>query len=287
MIRNRRGVALLMLTLLLLLSGCSSYQLAYNNIDRLLFNWVDDYVDLSSAQRAELQPLVQQWHAEHRRTQLPVYKSLLVSMRAGLQTPPVDAALFAQWWVAGEGHWSELRSSWVPLVIALLEQLELSQQKQLLDALRKEVKTQREDYLERSSSERVEYRYELYRERMKRWIGRLDRAQSSDLNQLVVALPDSELQWLAYRSQWIDELEQALLIRSDKALFHKHIQTLLRSPNSFRTEALQQLLASSRQQRGDYMLTLINGLTAQQRDHLLNELDDVIDAAEQLRRLPN
>ncbi|MFT5722034.1 MAG: hypothetical protein ACI9W6_002352 [Motiliproteus sp.] len=279
---RRRGWALI-LSLALLLSGCSSYQLAYNNADWLLFRWVGDYVELTSAQRAELQPLVEQWHAQHRRTQLPGYAGFLVAMRHELRAPPLEAARFAQWQTQIEAHWLALRSSLVPLAIALLEQLERSQQQQLLAALRTEIEAQRQDALERSAFEQAEHRANLYRQRMKRWIGRLDSAQRSDLQQLVQALPDSELQWLRYRSLWVDELERLLRIRPDKTRFHTGIRTLILSPGSIHGGALQQLV-SSRQQRSDYLLTLINGLSASQRDQLLSEMDDLIDAVEQLQR---
>lgn len=277
---SRWGLALSLW--LMLLSGCSSYRVAYNNLDWLLFGWVEDYVELTSAQHAALEPLVRQWHAQHRQTQLPQYQALLFAIRVGVQSPPLDQALLEQWRIAVEPHWLALRSSLVPLAVALLEQIDQDQQQQLLGALRKKIESQREAYLERSAAERVEHRYDTYRERMRRWIGRLGSAQRDDLKRLVVALPDGELQWLGYRSLWVDELEQALMIRSDKRQFHAQIQALILSPNSFRIEALQNLLTSSRRQRSDYMVALINGLTAQQRDHLLSKLDALIDAVGRL-----
>ncbi|MFT6915141.1 MAG: hypothetical protein ACJAWL_001444 [Motiliproteus sp.] len=282
---RRRGCALslMALWLSLLLSGCSSYQLAYNNADWLLFRWVDDYVELTSAQHAELQPLVERWHAEHRRTELPGYAAFLVAMRHELRAPPLETARFAQWQTQVEAHWLALRSSLVPLAITLLEQLERSQQQELLAALRTEIDARRQATLERSAPEQTEYRIDLYRERMKRWIGRLDSVQRSALQQLVQASPKTESQWLTYRSLWVDELERALLIRLDRKAFHARIQALILSPGSLGTEAQQRLLVSSRQPRSDYMLTLINGLSVSQRDQLLGELDGLIDAAETLQ----
>ncbi len=266
----------MLVLVLLFVSGCSSYRLAYNNLDWLLFGWVDDYVELTSAQHVELEPLVRQWHAQHRQTQLPQYQALLFAIRAGVQSRPLDPALFEAWRVEVERSWLALRSSLAPLAVALLEQIDQDQQQQLLGALRKKIDSQREAYLERSASERVGRRYDIYRERMLRWIGRLDSAQRNALKQLV-GLPDSELQWLEYRSLWVDELEQALMIRSNKQPFHARIQTLILSPNSFRIEAQQHLLANTQRQRSDYMVALINGLSTQQRAHLLSELDALID----------
>ncbi|MEH6823248.1 MAG: DUF6279 family lipoprotein [Motiliproteus sp.] len=273
----------MLVVVLLFVSGCSSYRLAYNNLDWLLFGWVDDYVELTSAQHAELEPLVRQWHAQHRQTQLPQYQALLFAIRVGVQSPPLDPTLFEAWRVEVEQRGLALRSSLAPLAVALLEQIDQDQQQQLLGALRKKIESQREAYLERSASERVGHRYDAYRERMLRWIGRLDSAQRNALKQLV-ALADSELQWLEYRSLWVDELEQALMLRSNKQQFHARIQALILSPSSFRIEALQHLLATTQRQRSDYLVVLINGLSAQQRAHLLSELDVLIDVIGRLIR---
>jgi len=264
------------------LSGCSSYQLAYNHLDRLLFSWVEDYVDLTSAQRAVLEPQVQQWHTQHRQTQLPRYKDLLVAMRTGLQSAPLDAVLAEQWQAEAETRWLELRSSLVPLSITLLEQLDIAQQQALLKALRRRIEVQRDEYLERTPAEQAEHLEDLYRQRMKRWIGRLDHSQSRDLNRLVVTLTNAEGLWLGYRRRWVDALEQALIVRSNRHEFEKQITALTLSPQSLLTAAQRAAMAASRRQRGEYLLALVNGLSVSQRDQLLSELDALIEAAEQL-----
>ncbi len=290
--------------LLLSLSGCSSYRLAYNNLDHLVFAWIDDYADLTSAQRDRLRPQLLQWHDRHRQEELPRYQALLISIRMGVQSSPLDTALFDGWRAALEESMQTLRSSAVPLAVALLEQLDSSQQRQLLDTLRREIKNQREDALDRSASEQAERRYEKYRQRMYPWIGRLDDPQRQHLKRLLEKLPDTELQWLAYRSRWVDRLEQALLFRSDQAQFYPRIESLLlnASPlyrasrsglqglkladDAWVNESLieERSIADSRQLRIRYMLALINSLSEQQRSRLLQELDELIDVVAELQR---
>ncbi len=276
-----RGAVLLCL-MLTLSSGCSSYQLAYNHMDRLLFVWVDDYVDLSAAQHAVLEPQVQQWHAQHRRTELPLYKDLLIAARAALQSPPLAAGLAETWQQDAEARWLALRSSLAPLAITLLEQLDLSQQQVLLVTLRSKVDSQRQDYLERSPAQQAEYLAALYRQRMQRWIGRLTSDQDRDLKRLVQVLADTQGQRFGYRRRWIDALEQALIIRSDKPQFDALIETLMVTPQDLLTETQRASMAVSQRQRHTYLRTLVNGLSAPQRQQLLAELEALIAAAEQL-----
>ena len=57
----------------LLLQGCSAIRLGYNHADDLARWWLDQYLDLSSAQDALARERLKRLHAWHRKTQLPEY----------------------------------------------------------------------------------------------------------------------------------------------------------------------------------------------------------------------
>ncbi|MEH6471130.1 MAG: DUF6279 family lipoprotein [Halopseudomonas sp.] len=275
-----RGLILICIGLSLL--GCSSYRMAYNNLDRLMFGWVEDYVTLTADQRDELEPLVNQWHDQHRAEQLPRYHRLLVKIRTRIQAPPTDRVELQGWLDEADEGWLQLRSSVVPLAVALLDQIDASQQQRLLKQLRKDVESKRDDYQDRNASQQIDHRYDLYRKRLQRWIGPINDSQRQDLNRLVLELPDSEGLWLDYRSRWIAELEQVLRAKPDEQRFQQQLQALIITPSSLRGESLQAVIEQSRQRRLEYMVELINQLSASQKEHLLGELDDLIEDIEQL-----
>ncbi|WP_460565289.1 DUF6279 family lipoprotein [Hydrogenophaga aquatica] len=77
-LRSSRWAAVL---LTLALVGCSVVTLAYNRIPTILYWRLDSMVDLSSAQSAWLRPELDNWHAWHRRAQLPSYADALARWR--------------------------------------------------------------------------------------------------------------------------------------------------------------------------------------------------------------
>ena len=60
-----------------LLTGCSALKLGYNQADKLVYLWVDRYVDLDEAQGKVTRDAIAGWFAWNRRTQLGDYSELL------------------------------------------------------------------------------------------------------------------------------------------------------------------------------------------------------------------
>lgn len=81
-IRTRLMLALLAV----LLVGCSTVKLAYNNAQELAWWWLTDYVSFSEPQRPVMRQALAQVHAWHRRHQLPGYTELLGRWQAVVQT---------------------------------------------------------------------------------------------------------------------------------------------------------------------------------------------------------
>ncbi|WP_147321283.1 DUF6279 family lipoprotein [Rhodoferax lacus] len=67
--------------LLVLLQACSAVKVAYGQAPALLSWQLDSYLDLSSLQKARLAGDMDQLHAWHRKTQLPLYAEFLAKNR--------------------------------------------------------------------------------------------------------------------------------------------------------------------------------------------------------------
>jgi len=72
-----------------LLSACSS-SFVYNNLDWLLYWYLDDYITLTSEQKSQLDRRVETWQAWHRTVELPKYQQQINQLRSQLQTGPLD-----------------------------------------------------------------------------------------------------------------------------------------------------------------------------------------------------
>jgi len=86
--RARRLLAVL--TVLVLLTGCSAIQFAYNNVQTAARFMVSDYVDFDSAQGDEFKARFTQFHDWHRGRELPVYASLLAEASGRIQRGLVE-----------------------------------------------------------------------------------------------------------------------------------------------------------------------------------------------------
>lgn len=93
----KRFTTLIALILALVVAGCSSLTLAYNQLPLLGGLWIDSYLDLDSAQTARMKDKLRAWQAWHRREELPQVVALLrqahTALDDGVVTPDEVLAL--------------------------------------------------------------------------------------------------------------------------------------------------------------------------------------------------
>ncbi len=77
--------------LVLLLAGCSSVRLGYNNAPLLVWWWLDGYVDFSREHAPRAQQGIERWFEWHRATQLPIYAQLLAAVGPEMLEPATPA----------------------------------------------------------------------------------------------------------------------------------------------------------------------------------------------------
>ena len=70
-----------LLALGLILQGCSAVKTAYNQAPTLAYLYLDDYIDFTDVQSAQVKAELVKFQAWHRQTQLPAYVDLLQKMQ--------------------------------------------------------------------------------------------------------------------------------------------------------------------------------------------------------------
>lgn len=73
MIARRLWLALALMATLLTLGACSTARLAYNQAPKLLYWWLDGYVDFNGAQSEQARQDIDAFMAWHRSAELPAY----------------------------------------------------------------------------------------------------------------------------------------------------------------------------------------------------------------------
>lgn len=169
----KRLATLLALALALGLAGCSGLTLAYNQLPLLSGLWIDSYLDLDGAQRAQLKDKLQAWAAWHRREELPQWGALLRQANAALD----DGALTTEELLALErGARASLERCLqhaAPLAAPVLADLRPSQWQHL----QKKFDANTTEWHERNAGRNgPAERSKRYTANLDRWLGDLDRA---------------------------------------------------------------------------------------------------------------
>jgi hypothetical protein len=167
---------------LLLVSGCSTLKLVYNQSDDLLYWWVDGYADLQDEQKPFVRNTLSDLQKWHRQQQLPEYMVLLQDIRtlAPNDITPQQVCVMTE----------KMKTSFITLLrhvepasTQLVMQLNADQLKSIRKRYDKTNKDWREDWLEGSDEKRVRYRFKQALNRLEDFYGRLDAPQREVLQQ--------------------------------------------------------------------------------------------------------
>jgi hypothetical protein len=178
----RQALCLLGLSALVLLSGCSTLKLAYNQADEAVYWWLDSYVDLTDKQKPIAKDALRQLHQWHRQNQLPEYVALLQKMRAWAPNDiqPEQVCAVTQ----------DIQNSFIsalqqidPDATKLISQLSESQLQRIRKKYDKLNREWREDYLDVSEEKRLRYRTKQLLNRLEDFYGSLDASQREALQQ--------------------------------------------------------------------------------------------------------
>ncbi len=161
---------------LVLLSGCSSLKLVYNQADEAAYWWLDGYVDLTDKQKPLVKDTLRYLHQWHRQTQLPEYVALLRRVRAmaphDVQADQVCAVT------------QEMQNSFIavlhqvePEATKLISQLSDAQLQRIRKKYDKLNQDWREDYMDGSEEKRMRYRNKQLLNRLEDFYGGLEAPQ--------------------------------------------------------------------------------------------------------------
>lgn len=157
----------MLLSAMLLLSGCSSVRLAYNNGADLAYWWLDSYLDLSDSQANQVRQDLRSLLAWHRSQQLPLSAALLNRMQTAL-AQPVTAEQACTLTEEIRQHLEPTLAQAEPYALALVQSLrdkQINHLRSRLDKTNAEYRTQWSDIeqqaarRQRSMTDRYEYLY--------------------------------------------------------------------------------------------------------------------------------
>lgn len=266
---------LLLLILSVLLGACSSVSLAYRNLDWLIPWRLNDYLTLSSEQKAWLKPRIQAHLAWHCSTELPHTLDLLQQARTLLQHPgaPEPEQFTAQ---LGEfdAALKRIAVQVAPTAIGLLQGLNPKQVAELQAAIDEDNQEDRQDFLEPDLAVQITERAERMEERLRPWFGRLSEAQQARILQWSTGLGEQNRIWLENRQQWQQAFMQAVNARRSDD-FSARMTRLLQDREAFYTDAYRAAYPNTRAALAELFSDLLGSADAKQRERLDHRLRDL------------
>jgi hypothetical protein len=254
----------LLLLLLALLASCSAVRLSYDNADWVLARMAGGYVDMDRDQARALKAQLGQFHAWHRREELPRYAAMLDEaagrIERGLARDDVVwavGAVRARYQVLGR----EAADGLAPLLLTL-------NQRQL-DGLEARFAADNRKYyaakLPKKPEDAVRARADWIWARLEDWTGETTPAQRERVVSLVRAFPDVPALRLADRKRRQAQLLVVLRGRAEDPDAQMQLVALLADPDAGRSERYRDALAAWEASFIDAMVDLDRSLTPGQR----------------------
>lgn len=266
-----RKLAILFATCLVM-AGCST-KFVYNNIDWLLLEYLDDYVELSEDQEqlvSEKIALLSEWH---RQQEIPNYIEHLD------QLMKIDPATFTveqldEQQRKFQQHSQRLVSRVAPELYLIARELSDDQVEELMNSIRVRHTKYKKKYQPLAQSE-VKQRYrERIEENLETWLGSLTAQQQQLLDGWVEELYVTSHDWIDHQTKMRIEMNDLLTHRLDINTFQPEFNQLMFNPNSFYAPELEQKIDHNKQVANRYLIQVINSMTSKQTDYYRAELQD-------------
>jgi Family of unknown function (DUF6279) len=256
-------------------SACTATRLAYNNAAVVLNYYLDDFVDLTSAQKAWLSPRwnkVVEWHREN---ELPIYKKILLQSKDQLSRPITTAD--------AEGLSSEVKAALaravdylMPDIVEFVAQLSPAQIDFLERKFDKENAKRAKD-IAKPAAERKKRQLERYVENFEDDFGKLSPEQTAKIEEVISALPllDEHRHAQSKRGQ-TDMLKLLREHGKNPAILAATLKARMTNPEANRSEAYQALITEQERQTTQLTVWLINSATPKQKAKLVAQLEGYV-----------
>jgi len=185
---------------LLLLSGCSSIYLAYNNGALLAWWWIDGYADFNREQTPLVKQNLDKLFDWHRATQLPLYLPLLGTAQAQV-VEPMTATLACRWQDQTRALLAPTIERGIELAAEVVPTISESQFKHLEARYAKQLAELRDDFLQPDPAERQAVSLKRAVSRAEMLYGNLDSKQKNVISASLKASPFNAELWLSERQR--------------------------------------------------------------------------------------
>ena len=267
--------------LVVLAVGCSSIQIGYGQLDRLIFWYTDDYLPLTAEQESALQPRVANLIEWHCATQLPAYADWLRGVGAELSAGSSPERLDARLEQASQ-FLREIARAAAPDAGVLLAGASEEQVAALREAMEQRNREYFKKWVEKSPRELERARFKRLRKRVKDWIGSLNPAQERAIDVWARGVEKTGEDALESRRRWQAALWGTLSKRNVSPAFTAELTAIFVHPETYWTPAYTRKLDANRELTLNTLLVIAGSMDEKQRGRLSREVNAMAGDLEKL-----
>lgn len=279
--KNLRAYLLLLASFLI--SSCSVAPTIYNNLDWIVYVYLDDYVDLNSSQKAFLDTRIKTWHTWHRSYELKKYKADLIGLRDQLQKGPLDKDEWLAEIAKAKRHLLRLRDEISPEAIEAVQQLTDDQVAELMALWEKNDRDEIEFYNEHKADQELQARQSKTRTFLEGYVGSLSPSQSDLVRNYAIEAESEFREDMAYNARLRQSLKSIFSDRQGTE-FRARLTSLVNDPDRLKSPALVDTRKRNEARYAQLLSKLNSSLNEKQRDRLLSKLTSHIETINGLIR---
>lgn len=266
----RAGLVTLMCCLLLV--GCGT-KFVYNNMDWLLIEYLEDYVDLNSDQESLIEQRVALLSEWHRSEEIPNYVEHLDELMT-LDLKNLTAAQLNAQEEKLRAHTDRIVKRVAPDLAQLIHKLSDEQVDELMDNIRVRHSKYKAKYSQLNEEEVRQVYAERIAESMENWLGRLTKDQERLVEQWSNDLQITTSDWSDHQTNLRIRISQLLNQRSDLNATEREMNTLLVDSESLYSPMLRSKIEHNRDVATRYIVEIATQASDKQIEHYRKELSD-------------
>ena len=266
----RAGLVTLMCCLLLV--GCGT-KFVYNNMDWLLIEYLEDYVDLNSDQESLIEQRVALLSEWHRSEEIPNYVEHLDELMT-LDLKNLTAAQLNAQEEKLRAHTDRIVKRVAPDLAQLIHKLSDEQVDELMDNIRVRHSKYKAKYSQLNEEEVRQVYAERIAESMENWLGRLTKDQERLVEQWSNDLQITTSDWSDHQTNLRIRISQLLNQRSDLNATEREMNTLLVESERLYSPMLRSKIEHNRDVATRYIVEIATQASDKQIEHYRKELSD-------------
>ncbi|RJG48204.1 DUF6279 family lipoprotein [Motilimonas pumila] len=260
----------------LTLTACST-SFTYNNLDWLVYWYLDDYVELTDEQKQKVDPKLNEWLVWHREHELTLYLAHFAELSQDIQNKSLNSQTLDKHQALFEQHWQRLKARIVPDLVALAPLLSQQQIDQMFDVLGQENTVAKQDHNRLLTRNKIQQENLWLAERTKRlsrWLGPLSNSQRQLLEQSYQQYQDTQGLWIDFKMHYQHTLKHHLLVYSQvqTQAQSRALERLLLNPDTLKEPILVNKSQANVAMFKGLVQDLNQNITTKQREHLIEEL---------------